>query len=85
MEFPSKSIETIESKYKSKKDDSTEFVVLNPKSLRQLNMVKYLKHKKRVYRFGENRSQVLRKGIPCVLNEKGLPIQDKESAATLDE
>ena len=56
--------------------ENPDFVVMNPQMIKTANMIRYLHHKKVVRKDKRNQKprQVLSNGIPCKLNEKGLPI-----------
>ena len=54
--------------------ENPDFVVMNPQMIKTANMIRYLHHKKGVRRDKRHQRQVLSNGIPCKLNDKGLPI-----------
>ena len=62
----------------------SDFVVVNPRALKQLNMTQYLRHKKRARKYGEKQNQILYKGAPRNVNDQGLPIAEN-GAPVLDE
>ena len=54
--------------------ENPDFVVMNPQMIKTANMIRYLQHKKGARSNRKHQKQILSNGIPCKLNEKGLPI-----------